>query len=229
LSGSEAGQPDHGLDQTARHLSHPARGARTGRTSCSIRRWPGGSNISRSILDRLDSCAEEVVATSRQNYPSLDIPFHARWRHFSVDGSIAGVRSQRARPGPITRRWRGLRFDLAIVSVLPRRRRRAGLDLHEAAPASASHARRGLRLQASTCSSPAAFSSRPDDPFREEPRRSRRSPWRIWLTGFQAGPDNPLVGLDGRVALLNRLGQTLAASPDVFGQVDSPRPAASTT
>src|SRR3712207_516608 len=37
-------------------------------------------------LDRLDACADEVVATIRANYPDLDIPFHARWRHFSAGG-----------------------------------------------------------------------------------------------------------------------------------------------
>ena len=37
-------------------------------------------------LDRLDACADEVVATIREAYPSLDIPFHARWRHFSAGG-----------------------------------------------------------------------------------------------------------------------------------------------
>jgi hypothetical protein len=34
---------------------------------------------------------------------------------------------------------------------------------------------------------------------------------------FQVGPTNPLVGLDGRVRLLRRLGDVLAAQPDVFG------------
>ena len=41
---------------------------------------------------------------------------------------------------------------------------------------------------------------------------------------FQAGPRNPLVGLDGRARLLNRLGAVAAESPEVFGQADAPRP-----
>src|ERR687889_1726262 len=35
-------------------------------------------------LGRLEACADEVLATIEQNYPDLDIPFHARWRHFSA-------------------------------------------------------------------------------------------------------------------------------------------------
>ena len=39
---------------------------------------------------------------------------------------------------------------------------------------------------------------------------------------FQVGADNPLVGLDGRVTLLRRLGDTLAQQPDVFGALGRP-------
>ncbi|MCD6071442.1 MAG: uracil phosphoribosyltransferase, partial [Microvirga sp.] len=42
--------------------------------------------------------------------------------------------------------------------------------------------------------------------------------------GFQVSADNPLIGLEGRAALLNRLGRVVATNPDIFGQVDDPRP-----
>ena len=69
-------------------------------------------------LGRLDAAADLVVATTRKAYPALDVPFHARWRHFVVGerdrwAEIAGATawrdaSERARAA----------FDLAIVSVL---------------------------------------------------------------------------------------------------------------
>src|SRR5882672_11868450 len=69
-------------------------------------------------LDRLDDTAELVITTMRKNYPTLDVPFHARWRHFVVDGvsrydglarsAVSSDRPARARAA----------FDLAIVSVL---------------------------------------------------------------------------------------------------------------
>jgi hypothetical protein len=40
--------------------------------------------------------------------------------------------------------------------------------------------------------------------------------------GLQAGADNPIVGLDRRVALLRRLGQALEARPDLFGEPARP-------
>ncbi|TMJ68618.1 MAG: DUF1688 family protein, partial [Alphaproteobacteria bacterium] len=37
-------------------------------------------------LSRLDATADLVVETTRKAYPALDVPFHARWRHFVVGG-----------------------------------------------------------------------------------------------------------------------------------------------
>jgi len=36
--------------------------------------------------DRLDEAVARVVAVTRRRYPDLDVPFHARWRHFNVGG-----------------------------------------------------------------------------------------------------------------------------------------------
>ncbi|MBO0753538.1 MAG: DUF1688 family protein, partial [Bradyrhizobiaceae bacterium] len=37
--------------------------------------------------DRLAQAADLTAAVTRKSYPSLDIPFHSRWRHFVVDGA----------------------------------------------------------------------------------------------------------------------------------------------
>ena len=41
---------------------------------------------------------------------------------------------------------------------------------------------------------------------------------------FQVTEDNPLAGVDGRAALLRRLGAAVAAQPEIFARVDAPRP-----
>jgi hypothetical protein len=41
---------------------------------------------------------------------------------------------------------------------------------------------------------------------------------------FQACEGNPLLGLDGRAALLNRFGSVMQSRPDLFAICDSPRP-----
>jgi Protein of unknown function (DUF1688) len=42
--------------------------------------------------------------------------------------------------------------------------------------------------------------------------------------GMQVSSFNPLIGTDGRVDLLRRLGRLVASKPDVFGSRDTPRP-----
>ena len=39
---------------------------------------------------------------------------------------------------------------------------------------------------------------------------------------MQAGPENPLVGVEGRVKILNALGNSLLENPDIFGQAGRP-------
>ena len=40
-------------------------------------------------LDRLDDAVDLVMAVMQKNYPTLDVPFHSRWRHFVTTVSIA--------------------------------------------------------------------------------------------------------------------------------------------
>ena len=175
-------------------------------------------------LDRLDPCADEVVATTRANYPDLDIPFHSRWRHFaaggidrwqavsgSVDWSEAAAQARAA-------------FDLAIVSVL--------LDAgagpawrYEEGRTGETYARsEGLAVASFDMFIGGAFSGRPNDPFRVDANALMALGPDELARGFQARLDNPLVGLDGRAALLNRLGNVVAENPEVFARGDDPRP-----
>ena len=136
---------------------------------------------------------------------------------FTAAGGIsrpaASTARRWSRPAPIRPRAARARIDLAIVSVLldagagPRwRYREAETGLV------ARRAPRGLRSRA--CGRCRRGCSRP----------TRASPWRAdaaALAGvhagaarrrrFQHGPDNPLAGLEGRAALLRRLGEVIAA------------------
>jgi len=175
-------------------------------------------------LGRLDAAADEVVRTIREAYPSLDIPFHARWRHFSAGGHDRweavreGVQWQD--PSDMAR----AAFDLAIVSVL--------LDAgagpqwrYEEGRTGETYARsEGLAVASFDMFIGGLFSSRPEDPFRADAQALAALTSEELAAGFQVGPDNPLVGLEGRTALLNRLGQVVASAEDVFGREDEPRP-----
>jgi hypothetical protein len=174
--------------------------------------------------DRLDACADEVVATIREAYPSLDIPFHARWRHFSAGGHDRWDAVMHGAPWSDAAAMARSAFDLAIVSVL--------LDAgagpqwrYEEGRTGETYARsEGLAVASFDMFIGGAFSSRPEDPFRVDADALLTLTPEDLAAGFQVSADNPLVGLEGRASLLNRLGRVVVTNPDVFGEHDDPRP-----
>src|SRR5436853_279302 len=69
-------------------------------------------------LGKLDAAAALVVATTREAYPTLAVPFHSRWRHFVARGQnrYDAIR-QTTRPLDRYAQARAA-FDLAIVSTI---------------------------------------------------------------------------------------------------------------
>ncbi len=175
-------------------------------------------------VGRLEACADEVVKTIREAYPSLDIPFHARWRHFAAGGHERWDAVMHGAPWESAADMARAAFDLAIVSVLldagagPRWR-------YEEGRTGEAYARsEGLAVASLDMFVSGAFSTRPEDPFRVDAGALLTLTAEDLAAGFQVGPDNPLVGLEGRASLLNRLGRTVATNPDIFGHADDPRP-----
>lgn len=175
-------------------------------------------------LGRLDACADEVVTTIRASYPDLDIPFHARWRHFSAGGIDRWASIVPMAPWTSAAAMARAAFDLAIVSVLLDAG--AGPDWrYEEGRTGESFARsEGLAVASFDMFIGGTFSSRPDDPFRVDADTLAALSVEELQDAFQVSPDNPLVGLEGRVSLLNRLGQAVTEAPDVFAHGDDPRP-----
>jgi hypothetical protein len=66
------------------------------------------------------------------------------------------------------------------------------------------------------------FSGDAADPLRVDAAGLRGLTEEALASAFQVGPANPLVGLDGRVQLLRRLGGVLAAQPETFGPQGRP-------
>ena len=68
-------------------------------------------------LSLMDATAERVIAITNQAYPSLDIPFHSRWRHFVVGGVDRFEAIAKAAAFKDAAARARAEFDLAIVSV----------------------------------------------------------------------------------------------------------------
>ncbi|WP_245322160.1 URC4/urg3 family protein [Bradyrhizobium sp. LTSPM299] len=175
-------------------------------------------------LDRMDSTAELVVETTRKAYPSLAVPFHSRWRHFSMNGvdRWRGLADQIAWPDPATRAR--AEFDLAMVSVFLDAGAGPSWRYHDPVTGSAIGRSEGLGLASLAMFAGGAFSSDPRQPLRADADALANLSVADLARGMQVSDANPLVGIEGRVNLLRSLGRLVAAKPEVFGRFDTPRP-----
>jgi hypothetical protein len=175
-------------------------------------------------LGRLDSAVGLVLASIERNYPSHDVPFHSRWRHLVVGGvdRWAAI-ADRTGFADAAARARA-EFDLAIVSVLLDAG--AGPTWRYRDPVSGACIGRseGLALASLDMFAAGAFSARAGEPLRVDAEALAGLSVAALREGFQVSPANPLVGLEGRVDLLRRLGAQLSAELAVFASSDSPRP-----
>jgi hypothetical protein len=175
-------------------------------------------------LEKLDDAAGLVIAVTRDAYPALDVPFHSRWRHFVANGENRWERIER------THAWRDAseraraEFDLAIVSVLLDAG--AGPDWSYRDPASGTRVGRseGLALASLDMFTAGAFSSDPRRLLRADAAALQAMGGEALRRRFQADTGNPLLGVEGRVHLLRRLGAAVAAAPGIFARDGTPRP-----
>jgi hypothetical protein len=175
-------------------------------------------------LDRIDGVADAVLATIAKAYPSLDIPFHARWRHFVVDGADRWEKIASAVSWPDRAARARAEFDLTIVSVLLDAGAGAAWRYKDSVSGKAIGRSEGLALASLDMFAAGAFSNNAHDPFRADADKLAEFSASALERGFQARSDNPLVGLEGRADLLRRLGQLMVSRKDVFGLRDTPRP-----
>jgi len=171
---------------------------------------------------KLTAVAERVATLTRQTYPDpTRIPYHGRYRHFDVGGVPRLAQFDDKISHFPAEEQLAARFELVVTSVL--------LDAG-AGPAWRYRAADGAvytRSEGLAVASYELFLSGTLGGSRAAPRADA-----IGLTGltgsalgeaFQVSEDNPLTGLDGRAALLRRLGDIVALAPEYFGSSESAR------
>ena len=165
-------------------------------------------------LERLDDAVARVAAVTRRRYPDLDVPFHSRWRHFSA-GGIDRAALIASDGGPAERAR--ARLDLAIVSVLLDAGSGPGWQYCEAETGLVVARSEGLAVASLRAMQAGLFSADPANPWRADAAALAAMTAERLGHAFQHGPDNLLLGLAGRALLLRRLGEIIAAIPEVFG------------
>jgi hypothetical protein len=174
--------------------------------------------------DRLPAAADFVADIIRANYPTLAVPFHARWRHFVVAGRDAWRERAAATRWPDAAAKARAAFDLAMVSVLLDAGAGGAWRYRDRATGAEVGRSEGLALASLRLFEAGIFSADPADPLRADAARLASLDAAQLAAGFQASDANPLPGIDGRAALLARLGAAAARNPAVFARSDTPRP-----
>jgi Protein of unknown function (DUF1688) len=175
-------------------------------------------------LGRLDNAVDLVLAATRTAYPTFDVPFHSRWRHFVVGGVDRWTALADAREWRNGNERARAEFDLAIISVLLDAGAGPSWRYRDPLTGTSIGRSEGLALASLDMFARGIFSAKADEPLRADAAVLQRLTVADLETGFQIADDNPLVGLDGRVGLLRRLGEQVSAAPQVFARNDTARP-----
>ena len=166
--------------------------------------------------------ASTVAGLTRARFPDGGIPYHSRWRHFEA-GGVDRAGQLDALLGPVDAATRArAQIDLALVSVLLDAGAGPRWRYHEAANGQDFARSEGLGVASFHAFTSGLFSSDPAQPLRADAAGLAALTAGRLGDAFQVGEDNPLVGLEGRAALLRRLGAVLAAQPAVFGAARRP-------
>lgn len=174
-------------------------------------------------MDRMDSVAALVAGVIRENYPDLDIPYHARWRHFTAgDEDRWGKLSKRIKnqdKAEIARTG----IDLAVISVLLDAGAGGQWSYYDTETEESYTRSEGLAVASFDMFKNGLFSDDPDNPLRVDAKKLAGLKLEDLVMGFQVTEDNPMIGLEGRLTLLQNMATALQEHSDLFG-ADTPRP-----
>jgi Protein of unknown function (DUF1688) len=171
---------------------------------------------------RLDTAARYVAGVTRQNHPELDIPYHARWRHFAVGGldrwGALAARLRDETPEEIAR----IRIDLATVSVLLDAGAGQAWRYTEPDTGMVLGRSEGLAVASLHAFAAGLFSGDPGRKLRADAAGLAAIDADALGRAFQVRPEGSppgrsLPGLPGRAALMRNLGAALRRRPDLFG------------
>lgn len=177
----------------------------------------------RCDLTQLDHVAHYVIQVIQNNYPDLQIPFHSRWRHFSAGGIDRVAQFQQSLKDISPLEQAKAKLDLAVISVLLDAGAGTAWKYAESQTGQIFQRSEGLAIASYHLFRQGGLSSDLNTPWQADAGGLQNFSLAQLSAGFQVSAQNPLVGLEGRVELVQQLGKALVAQPDLFGRT-SPRP-----
>ncbi len=177
----------------------------------------------------LDNAAQQIATVTRERYPDGRIPYHSRWRHFEAGGvdRRSQLNAKIADLDPVERAR--AQIELTIVSVLLDAGAGADWCYRESTTGQRFTRSEGLGVASFNAFVGGMFSSDPMRPCQADAAGLQAITTDRLAAAFQVSTDNPLVGLEGRAALLRRLGDIKAATGEGVLKAesrlpDAPRP-----
>jgi len=183
----------------------------------------GGLSHFRVDLAALAGAADLVARITRERFPDLRVPLHSRWRHFSAGARDRVAELSRALAGRGADDRVRAKIDLVVTSVLLDAGAGAAWRYAEAGGGEYPRSE-GLAVASFRLFAEGGLSGEPAEPWRADAKGLEGLSEDRLARAFQVSARNPLPGIEGRAALLRRLGPALRAAPDLFGPGEEARP-----
>lgn len=164
--------------------------------------------------EKLSGVVDYVIEVIKENYPSLEIPFHSRWGHFRVGGiNRVSDLDEKLKNADALEKAR-TKLDLVITSVLLDAGAGAEWKYSENSSGKSFNRSEGLGVASFYLFTSGALSH--DQSLKATAEGLKNLSKEMLSEAFQVSPANPLIGVDGRLSLLQNLGETVAQKKDLF-------------
>jgi hypothetical protein len=164
--------------------------------------------------EKFDGVVEYVIDVIKENYPSLDIPFHSRWGHFRVGGiNRVDILDAQLSNADAMEKAR-TKLDLVITSVLLDAGAGAEWKFNEASSGKSFNRSEGLGVASFYLFMGGNLSL--DGSLKATAEGLQNLSREKLSSAFQVNASNPLIGVDGRLVLLKNLGKTVADKKKLF-------------
>ena len=166
--------------------------------------------------EKLEEVADYVLKVMKEKYPDNNIPFHSRWGHFNV-GDINRLQElEKVLEGKDSKEKSKIKVDLAIISVLLDAGAGTKWSYSEKESGKEWNRSEGLAVMSFWAFMEGTFSSVENDPLRVDSEALKKINLKDIENFMQVSESNPLEGLEGRLSLLNKLGEVLERKLDFF-------------
>ncbi len=164
--------------------------------------------------EKFDETIDYVIEVIKDNYPTLEIPFHSRWGHFRVGGINRVLELESQLKAADKLEVARTKLDLVITSVLLDAGAGAEWHYFEKTTGKSFNRSEGLGVASFYLFMSSALSHQ--GKLQATAQGLQNLTVEKLSEVFQVSPANPLIGVEGRLTLLKNLGETLERKKDIF-------------